>query len=165
MYFRNFPKIPYTFIVDGEEKNILVSDITRNVRFLAKTLKSIELYDNYIIKDGETPEIISDKFYGTPEYHWIIMLANDKYDYIEDFPRTQQALDKYIITKHGDEADEIAFYIKNGRIVDYGTVGASGVTNRAYENLLNESKRKIKIISKDLLNIVLKDFNRIVTTW
>lgn len=165
MYFKNFPQLSYAFEVDGQEKQILVSDITRNFRFLSSALKSIQLYDKYVIRDGETPDIISQKFYDTPNYHWVIMIANDKYDYVNDFPRTQQSLDKYIESKYGDDADEISFYLKNGRIVDYGTVGSTGITNRAYENLLNESKRSIKLISKELLNVVLKDFSRMTTNW
>jgi hypothetical protein len=54
------------------------------------------LYDEYDIIDGETPEIISEKFYGTPEYHWVVMLANEKFDYLNDFPLPESVLQKHI---------------------------------------------------------------------
>lgn len=164
MYFKNFPKIIYSYDINGVEQQILLTDITTNFRFLSRTLQAIQLYDNYSIKDGETPESISQQFYGTPYYHWIIMLANGKFDYINDFPMSQKSLDKYILNKYvgTNTPESISFYVKNGRVVDYGTIGASAITNRVYENIVNESKREIKLISKDLIEVVLRDFNRLI---
>ena len=67
MYFKELPLVAQEFTIDGVDQNVLIRDITTNVRFFKKTLESIVLFDNYIIKDGDTPEIISDKFYGSPE--------------------------------------------------------------------------------------------------
>lgn len=162
MYFSKFPLISYPFEFNGEIRNILITDITKNIRFLTKSLRSIQLYDTYIIQDGETPEIISEKFYSSPNYHWIIMLANEKYNYIEDFPKTQQQLEEYINEKYGDSADEPSIFVKFGKVVDYGTVNSYKITNRNYEYMINEKKRAIKIISKDLLNVILNDFSRLM---
>jgi hypothetical protein len=88
MYFKEFPKFLYDFKYGKETKTSIVTDITRNVRFRKEVLENVTLYDEYDIVDGETPEIIAEKIYGNPEYHWIIMLANQRYHYIEDFPKT-----------------------------------------------------------------------------
>lgn len=116
------------------------------------------MYDTYAMKDGETPEIVSDYFYDTPNYHWLIMLANNKYDYINDFPKTQRQLDSMISDKYGPTADNIAYWSKDGRVVDYDTPGAEPITNRAYANILNESKRTLKIIPKEFVSVIVKDF-------
>lgn len=158
MYFKNFGKIVYPIEVNGIKKNVLLTDITKNIRFIQRTLSSIKLFDNYSIKDGETPEIISDLFYGTPEYHWIIMLSNDRYDYINDFPMSQYQLDLMIAETYGEDADSPAYYSKNGLVVDSGTIGAVVVTNRLHENIVNERKRNIKIIPKDYIGTIVKDF-------
>ena len=86
------------------------------------------------------------------------MLANKKYDYVNDFPKTQRQLDKMISDKYGPTADNIAYWTKNGKIVDYDTPGASSITNRAHENILNESKRTLKIIPKEFVSVIVKDF-------
>ena len=87
MYFKEFPEFLYDFrYTPHETKTAIVKDITRNVRFRKEVLNNIAVYDEYDIVDGETPEIIAEKIYGNPEYHWIIMLANQRYDYLTDFP-------------------------------------------------------------------------------
>jgi hypothetical protein len=140
-------------------KAILMKDITRNIRFRRDLLANVTVYDEYDIVDGETPEIIAEKIYGNAEYHWIIMLANDRYDYRNDFPLTYVDLQRYIEDKYGADADDIHHYLDSrGYFVDSDFPGAVSVSNRQYEEDLNESKRRIKIISRDLINTILKNF-------
>lgn len=95
MYFKEFPQFLYDFKYnDYETRTSIVKDITRNVRFRKEVLENISVYDTYDIVDGETPEIIAEKIYGNPEYHWIIMLANQRFDYITDFPLAESQLIK-----------------------------------------------------------------------
>lgn len=96
MYFKQFPQFLYDFNYGDRTKTSIVKDITRNVRFRKDILENVTLFDEYDIIDGETPEIISEKFYGTPEYHWVVMLANGKYDYRADFPLPEAVLTKHI---------------------------------------------------------------------
>lgn len=98
MYFKEFPQFLYDFNYGNRIKTSLVTDITRNVRVRKEILENVTLFDEYDIIDGETPEIISEKLYGTPEYHWVVMLANGKYDYRSDFPLTEAVLQKHIAT-------------------------------------------------------------------
>jgi hypothetical protein len=70
----------------------LVRDITRNVRFRKELFENITLYDEYDVVDGETPEIISEKVYGTPNYHWVIMLLNQNWDYLNDWVKDETTL-------------------------------------------------------------------------
>lgn len=98
MYFKEFPQFLYDFNYGNRIKTSLVTDITRNVRVRKEILENVTLFDEYDIIDGETPEIISEKLYGTPEYHWVIMLANGKYDYRSDFPLPEAVLQKHIAT-------------------------------------------------------------------
>jgi hypothetical protein len=91
MYFKEFPEMLYDFKYGRKTKTAIVKDITRNVRIRRDLLANITLYDEYDIVDGETPEIIAEKIYGNAEYHWIVMLANGRYDYLTDFPQAQEA--------------------------------------------------------------------------
>ena len=101
MYFKDFPTFIYDFNYDANtNKTSVVTDITRNVRFRKELFSSVTYFDEYDIVDGETPEIIAEKIYGNPEYHWIIMLANDKYDYISDFPLVNSTLTSYAAQKY-----------------------------------------------------------------
>jgi len=136
-----------------------LTDITRNIRFRRDILANVTVYDNYDIVAGETPEIVAEKVYGNAQYHWVIMLANDRYDYLADWPMTQVALDQYVIDKYAGNADAVHHYVDyDGFIVSSDIPGAASISNRQYEDNLNESKRTIKIISRDLISTVLKNF-------
>jgi hypothetical protein len=97
MFFKDFPSFLYDFNYgDDIIKTDVVKDITRNIRVKRDILANVSLFDHYDIIDGETPEIISEKFYGTPEYHWVIMLANEKFDWLSDYPLMESELQKHI---------------------------------------------------------------------
>lgn len=164
MYFENFPKFAYDFDINGQRKVMIISDITRNVRFRKEVLANIALYDEYDIKEGETPEIIAEKIYGNSEYHWIIMLANEKYDNIGDFPLTQIALTKYITDKYGAGNEYETHHYENSKkhIVNSDDPEAYAVSNTEYEERINESKRRIKIISPQLIETIIKQYSDVL---
>ena len=164
MYFKDFPKFAYDFQIAGKTKVLLLTDITRNVRFRKEILGKIELYDEYDIQDGETPEIIAEKIYGNANYHWVIMLVNERYDYIADFPMAYSQLTKYVQDKYGVGNEyEVHHYVnEKGYIVDQYYVGKSAVSNLDYEERLNEQKRRIKLVSPQLIDRVMKQFKDIL---
>ena len=161
MYFKNFDQMYYDFLIGGKHQLHIVTDITKNLRFKQEILANITLYDEYDIQDGETPEIIAEKIYGNPNYHWIIMLVNERYDYLNDFPLSTYNLEQHITQKYGagNEYDTHHYVDLKGFIVDEDNPEATSVSNYQYEDDLNETKRRIKIVDKSLINTVLKNFN------
>jgi len=102
MYFKDFPKFVYDFQYtnDRDVRTSIVTDITRNVRFRKELMKNVTMFDEYDVQDGETPEIIAEKLYGNAQYHWILMLLNERYDYISDFPLEEPALVRHIESRY-----------------------------------------------------------------
>ena len=164
MYFKDFPQFAYDFEIGGKTKVLLLTDITRNVRFRKEILGNIELFDEYDIQDGETPEIIAEKVYGNPNYHWVIMLVNERYDYIADFPLAYPQLLRYVEDKYGvgNEYDTHHFVNERGYIVDQYYIGKLSVSNIEHEERINEEKRRIKLISPQLIDRVMKQFKDIL---
>lgn len=164
MYFRNFNNILYDFEINGERKLTLVKDITKNVRIRTSILSNLTLYDEYDIREGDTPEIISEKVYGSPEYHWVVMLCNQKYDWIADFPLTQPEMDNFLTQKYGSgNEDAIHHYVNNdGFEVSSDDAEATSVSNRTYEDDINEEKRRIKLIAPSLLFKILNSFDELI---
>ena len=153
----------YPFNINGEDQGILVRDITTNLRVKKEILDSVTLYDEYDIVDGETPEMIAEKVYGNPLYHWIIMLLNERFDYVDDFPKDYYTLQKSIDAKYGDTANDIHHYEdENGYTVSSDYPLARPISNRTYEEELNESKRRIKLISPSVLPVILKNFEELL---
>ena len=98
MYFSNFPLTLYDAVGSGESK--FVTNLLKRVAVRAKTLASGALYDTYDVRNGETPEMIAHKMYGSTEYHWVVLLLNNITDRYHQWPMdTRQFLahinDKY----------------------------------------------------------------------
>lgn len=162
MYFKNLPNILYPFTINGQNQYVLLKDITANIRVIKEVLANITLYDEYDMADGETPEIVSEKFYGSPYYHWIIMLVNERFDYIEDFAMPYEKLYDYAVSKYGESGINAVHHYENtnGWVVSADVTPNFTVTNLMYEERLNEQKRRIKLIDKTLVNQIVKEFNK-----
>jgi len=163
MYFKEFPQFLYDFKYGTTTKTSVVTDITRNVRFRKEVLENVTLFDEYDIVDGETPEIVAEKIYGDPEYHWIIMLTNQKHDYISDFPLSEQALENHIVATYGAQRYATRHYVNAaGFVVNSTVTGAVSVSNDDYERELNESKRRIKVISPQVISTILTQYKELL---
>ena len=70
-YFGYFPTVPYeTF--DGSGKYKVVTDIFKRVRASLQAREDQTVSYEYEVKDKETAEIVSYKYYGYAQYHWVI---------------------------------------------------------------------------------------------
>ena len=155
MYFQNFPIIYYDFDINGQRIVKVIKDITINVRIQKQLLENVTIYDEYDILDGETPEIISAKVYGSPLYHWVIMMVNQRFDYIEDFPISSKQLWNYVSDKYNDPYGVHHYVNNDGYTVSSEQPGATAVTNYDYEETINESKRRIKLVTSDYLGTIM----------
>ena len=90
MYFQNFPYTYYS--LDDIATTQIVTNISLRVRLSDELKNNFSLFDRYDIKDGETPEILADKFYSNPQLHWIILHTNDILDPRFDWPLTTNNL-------------------------------------------------------------------------
>lgn len=172
-YFTPFPQIQYLFTINGVDQLIVLKDIALNVRFNDLMLSKIELFDDYYIKEGSTPEQISELLYGIPEYHWTIMLINGKFDRINDFPIADYLLEEYTYKKYRTSpTDNIMTVIGAPKILygeilhrenytgldcNEGTPFSHQVSNIEYETTLNESKRRIKVINPKLIEQTVEE--------
>lgn len=157
MYFNKFPVMLYT-LDDGKSAQ-LVTDIFRRTDFIASAINNIAFYETYTIMDGETPEIVADKFYGNTLYHWIILMANNIIDPLLDWPMTTHQLQKYVEAKYENPYGVHHYEDEYNVTVDTSDYP---VSNYEYEDKLNESKRNIKVIRKELVADIVNEFSRLI---
>ena len=165
MYFEKFPKIVYS--LDGGTSGFPVTDIFRRVKAQTQELLTAAAYDEYDIKDGETPEILAHKFYGNADLHWVILIANDIIDPRWDWPLTSAQLKNYITDKYGVGNEyNLKYYVTNDTYEDVVHSSYAGsklpVNNTDYEDQINEAKRKIKIVKAQFLPNFINDFNGVL---
>lgn len=98
-YFNYFPK-EYYYLNDDSKSLDIVTNITSKFKFEDEFKNNTVVYYQYEIEDGETPEIIAYKVYGSTEKHWIILALNDIINPQMDWPIEQNSLIKLIDKKY-----------------------------------------------------------------
>jgi len=90
-YFQKFPYLSLT----QNQKFLLVRDIFSRVTLSDKFNENSVYLEKYLVLDGETPELVSEKFYGTPFNHWMILMVNNIIDPREEWPvRDNKVVDR-----------------------------------------------------------------------
>lgn len=100
-YLDRYPKLVYT--LDNGRSAQIVPDLLRRVRIVEEIQKIGSYYDLYDVQDGETPEIVADKFYRDPTLHWVVLLGNEIADPRFEWPMPYNDLLKTAIAKYGSE--------------------------------------------------------------
>lgn len=101
MLFRGMPEVAYNYsnsITNPEF--FLVKNIWRRNDVLDTYFNSLTLFDEYIIQDGETPEIISYDYYEDVFLGWTIMVVNDITNFHRDWPMDSATLKEYVYNKY-----------------------------------------------------------------
>ena len=166
MYFANFPLIPYDNYGTGDFR--LTPNILKRIAVRANIKTTTSLFDTYDVKEGETPEIIADKLYGNPEFHWVVLMMNDVVDRYHQWPMSRRQFlahlnDKYtnvdgvhhyeISQSSGDTNIKINIGTSN---TDHPT--ATAITNREYEQERQDSLRKIRLLDPDFIDDFVTEF-------
>jgi hypothetical protein len=98
-YFNYFPQTLYSL---SDERNAvdIVTNIIARFGFESALKENSSIFYPYDIQDGDTPEMIANKYYGSPEKHWIVLMFNDIIDPQFDWPLDQRTITKYINDKY-----------------------------------------------------------------
>lgn len=98
-YFSFFNKINYDILGDGKQK--LITDVFRKTKVSSLLIDEITFYTIYNIMNGERPDIVSYKLYGTVDYHWTFALLNPQIvDFNVDWPLNTLELQNLIENKY-----------------------------------------------------------------
>ena len=100
MYFQNFPYTYYS--LDDKDTVQVLKNITLRFNLSDEVKNNLSLFDEYDIKDGETPEIVADRFYNNPLLHWVILHTNDITDARFGWPLSTNNLFKYATDKYNN---------------------------------------------------------------
>ena len=100
MYFKSFPYTLYS--LDDISTVQVVTNITNRVSLSDEVKTNLSLYDEYDIKDGDTPELVADRFYSNPELHWLILHYNEIIDPRFDWPLDTNNLNRQVASKYAN---------------------------------------------------------------
>jgi len=101
MLFNTYSQIVYK--IGGKE--ITLSDIFRHIVFI--DVDTSLAFDDYYIQDGETPESVSLRLYGTTNLSWLIMMVNGFNSLKADWFPSESEYKRSLDTNFGGDA----FYV------------------------------------------------------
>ena len=185
-YFYTFPTVPYDADGTMPNKYQTVRNIMNRIKIKESIKSDIAAYYPYLVQEGERPDILSFKYYGSVSYAYLILLFNNIIDPQFDWPLNTIDFENYIIAKYGSVSaayDERKFYYQIIRaevpktetrdrqeevkfIVDETTYNALALASRKkvtaydYETQLNDNKRHIKLINRDLIEDVDQQYKQ-----
>lgn len=178
-YFSNYPLIRY---FGNEAVNLLVrSQIVKDV------FNKYEVYYPYIIKDGDSVEILASRFYGDATLSWVIYYANDIFDPVHDLPLSDKDFNAFLEKKYNTVPfllqNEISHYVYTGLTSDTKEdiqrkswkistetwsfldaaekSGWSPVTIYDEEFEKNEAKRNIRILAPQYITQITRELQEI----
>ena len=129
MYFKSFP---YTFYsLDDTSTVQVVTNITNRVALSDEVKNNLSLFDEYDVKDGETPELVADKFYNNSELHWLVLHYNEIIDPRFDWPLDTNNLNRQVAGKYTDVNATHHFEDANG---NYTNGNAYILSSNAFTN-------------------------------
>ena len=176
-YFDKFPLIVYD--IKGDNKFKLLPDILRRVKLRSNLQEGAVLFDKYDVKEGENPEDVAFKWFGSADLHWVILLTNNVTDRYYDWPLSQPDFAEFLTDKYGagneDGVHHYELVKSSGKTTSSGPsdyshrvevnsdeTNAITVTNREYEERLQDQKRQIKLLSKSFLADFIEEFDILV---
>lgn len=163
-HFEYFPRIEYS---DNISVNMLVRSKIRNL-----VLNESSLYYEYTLKDSDRPDIIATKYYGNPDYTWVLFYTNEIKNPLTDWPLDYLSFSEYIKRKYGNIStakSQIHHYLLDEKYVidkkTFDDINVEGAKRIIYayehEENLNEEKRDIKILDAKYISRIREEIRNI----
>lgn len=116
-FLDNFGTLEYDFSGAGD-----FSTVTNITKFVSITQSSdTSFYVKYNISEGERPDMVSTKLYGTPQYYWVFFMLNDFLkDGLLSWPKTDIEMEKLFTKEYSPY-----FWLSSGSISSNTTIPAN----------------------------------------
>ena len=174
-YFERFPNMIYDVKNNGNFK--LLPDILRRVKQRNAIKSGQFIFDTYDVKNGEKPEDIAYKWFGDAQLHWVILMTNDVTDRYYQWPMNDAQFEEFIADKYSNP-DGIHHYEvtkDSGRTTGQGpndyshlvevnsdTDNAISISNREYEERIQDKNRSIRLLNQRFLSDFIEEFDKLI---
>ena len=155
----------------------LLPDILRRVKQRNAIASGQFIFDTYDVKNGEKPEDIAYKWFGDAQLHWVILMTNDVTDRYYQWPMNDAQFEEFIADKYSNP-DGIHHYEvtkDSGRTTGQGpndyshlvevnsdTDNAISISNREYEERIQDKNRSIRLLNQRFLSDFIEEFDKLI---
>ena len=129
-YFSKFPNINYSL---NGLNGVILKDIMVRIKMSDSILNNTLLYYKYDVQEGDTPEIIAEKYYGDAEKHWLVLMSNSIMDPFYEWPLTYQNFLAFINDKYGSQAAALSTVHHYEKIVTSFDSLSNNTTTNVYK--------------------------------
>lgn len=141
MYY--FDSLPKLITVDPDGSTVLTNIMAR-ASIIPSVYKNPLLYYTYDVQDGDTPEIVAHKYYGSTYDYWVLLYTNEMMDPQWSWPLSAKNFDNYILEKY-TEFDPYT-------------------TTHHYEKIVTQSDSITNTTTENVINIDVDTYNSLVET-
>lgn len=184
-YFRQVPDLEYQSLLPDRTSSdayVRVKNLFRRVKLRDDLQNIFTIFNKYQIEDGERPETVAQKLYGSSQYDWVVLVSAGITRVRDEWPLTDKDVYDYSLDIYGESLNDIHHYetteikdsqrrliLPKGKIVDsnfsipdpsnpLATLNpVVGISNYEYEVLKNTQKRSIYVLKKLYLQQFLND--------
>lgn len=171
-FFQYFPKMTYEFECANTSFQLDMTNITVRFIIMERLKQHVTVLYDYIVQDGERPDTVAHKLYGSPDHTWIVLLVNNIMS-LYDWPLTTAEFERYIVSRYGSQAAAQAqtlYRTTDGYFVDYQSylqlpVAQRGTSTSAYDDELekNEAKRRIRVVPAEFVGPLVQELRNSLT--
>lgn len=119
MYFKTLPNLEYhANLVDTNSSlnTVTAKNFFRRGKIRADIFQNASFFTKYNIIGDERPDQVSEKFYGSSLYDWVILTTNNILDVYNEWPLSQQAFYDYMLEKY--QSEDQFFEIKHYKTLE-----------------------------------------------
>ena len=190
-YFSYLPNVQVrtsSYRTNNVDPYKLAKNIFRRIK-IRENLDDIILgFNQYTIKNNQRPDQVSLEVYGTMEYDWVVLLTNNIINLYDEWPMSEDELERYIDSEYEEDADSVHHWVtqkitdtrgrtllRDGRIVseDFSYTRPDGtaipkedlvrpISVYDYESEKNDYKRNIYLLRKEYVSGFIEEFSNLV---
>ena len=190
-YFEYLPDVQVrtsSYRTNNVDPYKLAKNIFRRIK-IRENLDDIILgFNQYTIKNNQRPDQVSLEIYGTMEYDWVVLLTNNIINLYDEWPMSEDELERYIDSEYEEDADSVHHWVtqkitdtrgrtllRDGRIVSenfsYTRPDGTAIPKEDlvrpisvydFEAEKNDFKRNIYLLRKEYINGFIEEFSNLV---
>ena len=191
-YFKQLPNLDYPSLRNDRKSAYdyeIVKNLFKRAVLRDDVYGSLVNFEKYSVKDDERPDQIAYDFYGDSNLDWVVLTTNNIVHVRDEWPMGSQDFLTYLNTKYTaaeltnihhyetkvirDAANNLiqpaGIYVDSDHSITYVDRGVTttkseitSVTFLEHETNVNDKKRNINILRRELLDTFFRDINNIM---
>jgi hypothetical protein len=148
-YFDRFPLLEYTLSGKKYPDYQTITNILFRTAIIQEVINNASAYIKYVIKDGDTPEILANKIYNDVEAHWIILYANQIIDPQFEWPMPDNVFNKYIADKYRSMAEaDVGTTLSENQIIAWTQNLTNPMAVHHYEKVVRQENQTEQVTTE-----------------